>query len=257
MGLGLKGGSGPSRSTGNGTSREEPGRRVDRRRQRGPAVQPQGRALRAPAQHELLSPKPLVMPASWRTAAAAAAGSAREATSVLVSCYSGRAHAAAGRYAALRLPPPAHAVQADRHARRSGPRASSTLHAGRRGRGDRREHGEHPPRDGRQPVDQLPVPRAREDEGVHRRGAREGLKVKIYYTVRELSNRAPELFALRSASGTRSSRRGPAAASRGCRNTSAATTSPPGSCPTSRTPRSSTAACRGGTTTTSRGSTGW
>ena len=36
------------------------------------------------------------------------------------------------------------------------------------------------------------------DEGVRRRGARQGAAVKIYYTVRELSNQRRELFALRS-----------------------------------------------------------
>ncbi len=83
-----------------------------------------------------------------------------------------------------------------------------------------------------------------------------GLKVKIYYTIRELSNRAAELFALRSLGGEIFSP-ARAAGSPGSRSTWPRTISPPGSCPSSRTRPSSTAACPAGTIITSRGSTGW
>ena len=83
-----------------------------------------------------------------------------------------------------------------------------------------------------------------------------GLKVKIYNTVRELSNRAPELFALRSL-GTEILSAGPGGGFSWLQehlgyNYIAAWFVPS----TSRMPPSSTAACRAGTTTTSRDSTG-
>ena len=64
-----------------------------------------------------------------------------------------------------------------------------------------------------------------------------GIRVKIYYTVRELTNHAPEIPALRSL-GTEVIAPGPGGGSRGCRSTWTRTTSPAGSCRRSATRRS-------------------
>ena len=85
---------------------------------------------------------------------------------------------------------------------------------------------------------------------------RKGLKVKIYYTIRELSNHAAELFALRSL-GNEIFPKGRGGGDAWLQEHLGSTTCRPGSFPNGKMPRSSTTACRVGTIITSKAWTGW
>ena len=165
----------------------------------------------------------------------------------------------AGRHAALRLPTADHAVPPDRYRQRSG--RTRYFHALRTGRLDRQArrqpvnvHHATP----NQSVDQLSVPRTGSHALVHRLGARPRLKVKIYYTVRELTNHAPELFDAAHASATRCSSHGPGGGHSWLQEHVGSDYLAGVACAGDpATPRWCTAACLAGTTSTSRACTGW
>ncbi len=143
--------------------------------------------------------KPLVMPRSWSNDGRGGCRfRERDAATFLVTCYSGARAMAAGdelRYDFKLLLTPFHPLQTDAqwrtrflHAYRpipevlaSGATVINVHHA--------------------QPINpyiNYPFLRPREMKAYADEAHANGLKMKIYYTVRELTNRAPELFALRS-----------------------------------------------------------
>ena len=183
--------------------------------------------------------KPLVMPASWFNGGKGGCRLAeRGADTYLVSCYSGARTIAAGRHALLQLPAPAHAVQADRHRRPVQHALLPRVQAGRRGRAAGRQRGQRAPRERHQSLHQLPVLQAGGDEGLHRpRPRRAAAREDLLHRARAGEPRARRSSRC-AASARRSSLPARAAATRGCRSTSGRTTSPRGSCPSSRTPPS-------------------
>ncbi len=115
--------------------------------------------------------KPLVMPASWANDGPRRVPPHRAGRHGARPVLQRPAGDAEGRGPALRLPPAADAVPPARHEGAVRDALLPRLHADCRGRRDRREHAQHPPRQRDQPVHQLPLPPAGADEGLHRRGA--------------------------------------------------------------------------------------
>ncbi len=255
---------------------EEPGRPLDRERQRGPAGLPPGRELFPPAQHELLP-----VQASQHAALLVELGQGRrlreddrprgwrDGLERVQPCRRrqegrrppGRPLRAADRpgrrNSPLRFHPPPHALQAPRPGGPFRPALLPRLQAPGRGGRIRGQRHQHPPRERHQPLHQLSLPAAAADEGLHRRRPTAAASRSRSTTRSASSPTTRPSSSPCGAWGTRSSRPAPAGAPPGSRSTSAPTTSRPGSCPSSRTRPSSTAACPAGTITTSRASTGW
>ena len=228
MGLGWKGGRRPDRLDWTwDVAKKNQDAVVDRRRERRPPAHAQGRALRAAAQHELLPHEAaraarLVgqrregqLPARGRGRCriSSAAGAARDGWRRARRCASTSA-------------------SCSRRSSRSTPRRSGATRFFHRyapldgDRRRRRQHGERPPRDADQPVDQLPVPAPGADEGLRRRGARARHEGEdLLHGPRALEPRTRSCSRC-ARSGTRCSRAARAAAAPGCRSTWAATTSP-------------------------------
>ena len=144
--------------------------------------------------------KPLVMPASWYNGGKGGCRLAeKDASTYLVRCYSGARTIAQGDVALLQLPPAADAVQADRPEGAVHDALLPRLQAGRgrrqpRARTSINVHHANPIN----PYINYPFFRPAEMKAYIDQAHARDMRVKIYYTVRELANRAPELFALRS-----------------------------------------------------------
>ena len=172
---------------------------MDRRRQRRAAVHAEGRQVLAAAQHELLPVEAARHAGLVGERRARRLPDARARRDGARRVLQRRAHHEAGRGAALRLPPPASRRSTRSTRRRSSPRATSTptsrsTEAAATGANTLNVHHAN----AINPYINYPFLRPAEMKAYIDEAHARGLKVKIYYTVRELSNRAPELFALRS-----------------------------------------------------------
>jgi hypothetical protein len=142
--------------------------------------------------------KPLVMPASWSNGGRGGCRMTERGETVLVECYSGpRAMAKdeVQRYDLRLLITPFHTLDTKAqfttryfHAYKTVPEAAAT------GANTLNIHHAN----AINPYINYPFLRPAEMKAYIDEAHARGLRVKIYYTVRELSNRAPELFALRS-----------------------------------------------------------